>query len=80
MNNLSRTEKIKFIKSFKEPPFLKNDLYYERSPWPKFGSVSSGICMCWCWYRDAYISATDDEVDMAYDEIKKFYNKENDND
>ena len=77
MNNLSRSEKIKFIKSFKEPPFLKNDIYYEREPWPKFGGISSGICMCWCWYKDVYISATDNEVDMAYDEIKAFYKKEN---
>lgn len=68
-------EKIRYIKSFKEPPFLENDIYYLRNPWSKFGGISSGICMCWRWYRDDIIlnKITEEDLELAYEEIKKFY-------
>jgi hypothetical protein len=73
MNTLSRHERIQFIKSFKHPPLDRNDIYFLRSPWNKFGGVSSGINMAWCWYRDDCIDASDHEVEVAYNEIKNFY-------
>jgi hypothetical protein len=27
----------------------------------------------WYWYRDEYIEASDHEVEVAYNEIKNFY-------
>ena len=52
---MSVIAEIKYIKSFGDPPLLKDDLYYHRYPWQKFGGLSSGICECWCWYCDEYI-------------------------
>ena len=71
MNNLTRQEKIAFIKSHAEPPQVDDDIYNLRKPWQKFGGVSSGICMCWCWFRDDVIEekATDEDVDMAFNEF-----------
>lgn len=57
MNNLTRQEKIAFIKSHAEPPQVDNDIYNLRKPWQKFGTVSSGICMCWCWFRDELVDS-----------------------
>lgn len=69
---MTREEKLKFIKSHKEPPLDKEDIYYLKSPWKKFGCISSGICMCWCWYRDDVIlpNITDEELDAAYNAIQ----------
>lgn len=71
-------EKIRYIKSFKEPPFLKDDIYYFRNPWSKFGGISSGICMGWHWYKDDVIldEITEEDLELAYEEIKKFYELE----
>ena len=71
---MTREEKLQFIKLYKEPPYKISDPYYMREPWKEFGGVSSGICMCWCWYRDEIIlsTVTDEELDKAYKEIKKF--------
>lgn len=62
---------IKTIKSYEQPPFRKDDIYYHREPWQKFGGVSSGICMVWCWYRDDVIleKATPQDIMAAYKEI-----------
>ena len=70
---MSREEKLQFIKSHTEPPYKIKDPYYMREPWEKFGGVSSGICMCWCWYRDEVILSmvTDEDLDKAYKEMKK---------
>lgn len=67
---MTRQEKIAYIKSFKKPPFSEDDIYNLRYPWQKFGCVSSGICMCWGWWRDDVIEeqATDKDVDVAYKE------------
>lgn len=67
---MTRKEKIQYIKSFSEPPFLNDDIYWHRYPWPLFGGVSSGICMCWCWYREDIIEkASDEDVEAAYKEM-----------
>ena len=70
---MSREEKLQFIKSHTEPPYKIKDPYYMREPWQKFGGISSGICMCWCWYRDEVIlqMVTDEDLDKAYKEMKK---------
>ena len=63
-----RTEMLELIhkiKSYKEPPWDKHDAYWQRDPWRKFGCVSSGICMCWCWYRDEVIMRNADANDVA---------------
>ena len=72
---MTTVEKIRYIKSFKEPPFLEDDIYYLRNPWSKFGGISSGICMCWCWYKDDVIlnKITEEDLELAYEEIKRFY-------
>lgn len=64
--------KIAEIKSHGNPPFIEADAYYSREPWGKLGGISSGICMDWCWFRDEYIysQATEEDVEMAYNEIK----------
>lgn len=66
-------ELIQKIKSHSEPPRDKNDPYYQRYPWNKFGGVSSGICMCWCWYRDDVIfeKATKEDILFALNEFEK---------
>ena len=48
-------ETIHEIKSYKEPPYDKNDPYYTRYPWCKMGGVSSGICEKWYWFPDDMI-------------------------
>ena len=70
---MTKIEKIKKIKEYENPPWDKNDIYWLREPWNKFGGVSSGICMMWYWYRDEIvdIKTTDEDVDMAYNEIIK---------
>jgi hypothetical protein len=70
---MTREEKLKYIKLYDEPPYKGSDAYYMREPWQKFGGVSSGICMRWCWFRDDIIlsSATDEDLDKAYKEVKK---------
>ena len=70
---MTKLEKIKKIKEYEAPPWDDNDIYYHREPWQKFGGVSSGICVKWCWYRDDIINdkTTDEDVDMAYNEIIK---------
>lgn len=75
---MTREEKLKFIKSYDEPPYKVRDAYYMREPWQKFGGISSGICMKWCWFRDDIIlsNVTDKDLDKAYKEIKKL-DKEN---
>ena len=73
-------EEIKYIKSFGNPPLLKDDLYYNRYPWYKFGGVSSGICEGWQWYSDEYIFRYTKEKDRrsAKKQMEKYYlNKEN---
>ena len=71
-------ERIKFIKSFDKPPWDEKDIYWQRYPWQKFGSVSSGICMVWCWYRDDVIlkKCTDEDIDEAYSQMKAYYEHE----
>lgn len=65
-------EKLAFIKSFKEPPFKKDDPFYERNPWSKFGGVSSGICQSWLWYINGTImsKASESDIDLAYREMQ----------
>ena len=69
-------EEIKYIKSFGNPPLLKDDLYYHRYPWYKFGGVSSGICEGWQWYSDEYIFRYTKEKDRrsAKKQMEKYYN------
>lgn len=69
-------ELIHKIKSYAEPPSNKDDLYNMRYPWQKFGGVSSGICQCWCWYRDDVIlkNATEKDINFALNEFNKYNN------
>lgn len=72
-NELSVYNMLNKIKSYDAPPWDDNDIYYHRSPWQKFGGVSSGIVMCWCWYRDSVIleQASVNDIIQAYREITK---------
>ena len=69
---MTRHKMIAFIKSHSHPPYEDGDLYFQRYPWNKFGAVSSGICECWCWFKDFVIEekATDIDVETAYQAIK----------
>lgn len=76
MNKLmDKLEVIHVIKFFKEPPYIKEDSYFLRSPWNKFGAVSCGICEKWYWFTDETIlqQATVEDIIQAYNEITKFY-------
>lgn len=67
---------IRTIKSYSSPPQVEGDAYFEREPWQKFGSVSSGICMKWCWFRDDVIleKATEEDILKADWEMRKSKN------
>lgn len=76
MNKLmNKLDVIREIKFFKEPPYRKEDSYFLRSPWNKFGAVSCGICEKWHWFTDETIlqQATVEDIIQAYNEITKFY-------
>lgn len=76
MNKLmDKLEVIREIKFFKEPPYRKEDSYFLRSPWNKFGAVSCGICEKWYWFTDETIlqQTTVEDIVQAYNEITKFY-------
>lgn len=70
---MNKLEKIKLIKSHKEPPYIKDDCYYQRHPWPLFGGVdmSSVFAGGWNWYKDEYImrNTTEEDVDAALKEL-----------
>ena len=74
---MTRKEKIAYIKSFEEPPFLEADPYCLREPWQKFGGVSSDINMRWYWFRNDIIElkATNEDVDIAYKEMLSYVGK-----
>lgn len=74
---MTKLEKIKRIKELSMPPWDDDDPYYFREPWQKFGGISSGICMCWFWYRDEIIDAktTDDDVEIAYEEVVRCHQR-----
>lgn len=59
------------IKSYETPPYIEDDAYYKREPWQKFGGVSSGIVMKWCWFRDEVIleRATEEDILRAAKEM-----------
>lgn len=61
------------IKQHKEPPWHDDDIYWMREPWQKFGGVSSGICMKWCWFRDDVIlkRATREDMLLAIKDINE---------
>lgn len=65
-NHNELLELIQTIKSHSEPPRNEDDIYNMRYPWQKFGGVSSGICMCWCWYRDDVILEKATKADMLF--------------
>lgn len=71
MDTVTLTNALQIIKGYNKPPFDKNDPYWQRKPWQKFGGVSSGICQCWCWYRDDIImkNTTDEDIEMALKEF-----------
>lgn len=66
-------ELIHKIKSYDKPPWDNRDPYWQRDPWQKFGGVSSGICMRWCWYRDDVImrSATEEDLSEAIRQLER---------
>lgn len=78
LNTQERIDILRKIKQHREPPFLKNDIYYHREPWQKFGSVTSGICMEWCWYRDDIIlsKVTDKDLVIAMMEFEAMVKSE----
>lgn len=72
---MNKLDAIRKIKKYKEPPYRKEDSYFLRSPWNKFGAVSCGICEKWYWFTDEMIlqQATTEDIIKAYNEITKFY-------
>lgn len=72
---MNKLDAIRKIKQYKEPPYRKDDSYFLRSPWNKFGAVSCGICETWYWFTDETIlqQATVEDIIQAYNEINKFY-------
>ena len=75
VEEVKHDKRIDYIKSFNEPPWDDNDPYYLRDPWPKFGGVSSGICMKWCWYRDDVIfkKCSENDIAEAYHQMKELH-------
>lgn len=72
---MNKLDVIRKIKQYKEPPYRKDDSYFLRSLWNKFGTVSCGICEKWYWFTDETILqiATAEDIIQAYNEITKFY-------
>jgi hypothetical protein len=72
---MNKLDAIRKIKKYKEPPYRKEDSYFLRSPWNKFGAVGCGICEKWYWFTDETILqvATVEDIIQAYNEITKFY-------
>ena len=58
----------KILKS--EPPMNMKDLYHINDFWSKYGGISSGICMKWCWYRSVRELSLE-EVEMIYKKLKR---------
>lgn len=71
---MNKLDVIREIKKFKEPPYKKDDSYFLRSPWYKFGTMSC-IREKWYWFTDETILqiATVEDIIDAYNEITKFY-------
>lgn len=71
---MDKLDAIRKIKKYKEPPYRKDDSYFLRSPWYKFGTMSS-IREKWYWFTDETILqlATVKDIIEAYNEINKFY-------
>ena len=59
------------LKSYPSPVCRDHDPHYERIPWQKFGTITSGICQAWEWYQDDVIlfekRASRDEIKAALD-------------
>ena len=74
MNTQEQIDIIKKIMQRKEPPFDENDIYYERKPWNKFGTVcdTGSIGVGLCWYKVSVIlsKVTDEELILALEEIE----------
>lgn len=72
---MNKLDIIRKIKKYKEPPYRKDDAYFLRSPWNKFGTVGCGIYERWYWFNDEVIlqRATLEDIIEAYNEITKFY-------
>ena len=58
----------KILKS--EPPMNNDDPYHLKDFWHKYGIVSSGICMCWCWYRSVR-GLPLEELELIYKKLKR---------
>lgn len=58
----------KILKS--EPPMSLRDPYHTKDFWSKYGGVSSGICMKWCWYRSVR-GLQLEEVELIYKKLKR---------
>jgi hypothetical protein len=71
--SLTDLDMIHKIKTYKEPPYKKEDMFFTRYPWNLFGGVSSGICEKWYWYYDDMIleRASHDAICDAYNELVK---------
>ena len=72
-NKTEALELIRRIKSYDQPPWNNKDPYWHRDPWQKFGGVSSGICMRWCWYRDDVIirNVTEEDLSKAIRQLER---------
>jgi hypothetical protein len=65
-NIMSREEMIeKILKS--KPPYDKSDIYYTRDNWSRYGGISSGAYVCWCWFKSVR--------ELPDDELLELYNK-----
>lgn len=71
---MNKLDIIRKIKKYKEPPYRKDNAYFLRSLWNKFGTVGC-ISEKWYWFTDETISqqATVEDIIQAYNEITKFY-------
>ena len=58
------------ICSFEQPPFRKNDIYWERQPWPKFGGYSNGVISGWGWFDPIQLvsAVSKDDAALALEE------------
>ena len=58
------------ICSFAEPPFRRNDIYWERQPWPKFGGYFNGVVSGWAWFNPIKLvsSVSKDDAELALEE------------
>lgn len=66
---MTRQQKVVYMKSFGAPPVMQSDLYYQRYPWNKLGTLEP-YALQWVWRTNEWIeqNITDAEIDLAFSE------------